>query len=188
MCCLHWTTPICCTSSGCADVHSGKPLSYLQASLFSCTGFRQAIFHRRHLLDRGNNLLKAFCRRWQNCFQRWMIRKCLTSKWIKTSLTWEGVSAIDMTIVPVTEKRWDGEIDIHQKNLKMICSILPVNRGFLNVKSSVRGSLWGGPAVTFSASWHILLWGTVQREAAIHLLMSYPLCGFCAFDKNQFCV
>lgn len=186
--CLHWSTPICYSSSGSADVRSGKPVSYLQASLFSCTAFRQVIFHRRHLLDRGNNLLKAFCRHWQNCFQGWMIAKCLISKWVITSLTWEGVSAIGMTIAPVTERCWDGETDVHQRKWKMICSTLLVNIEFLNVKVCVRGSLWGGPAVTFSASWHALLWGTVQREDAIHLAMSYPLFGFVLLIETILCL
>lgn len=185
---LALNTPISWTSSGSAAVNSGKPVSFLQACLFSCTGFRPVNFHRRHLLDRGNDLLKAFCRHWQNQIQGWMIRRCLTSRWVITALAWEGVSAFGRTTVPVTERCWDRETNIHQKNWKMICSTVLANTEFLNVKGCVGGSHWGGPAVIFSASWHAFPWGTVQREAAMHLPMSYLLFGCCALDINHLCV
>lgn len=51
----------------------------------------------------------------------------------------------------------------------MICNMPLTNTEFLDVKGCLRGSLWGGPAVAFSAAQHAILWETVEKEAAIHL-------------------
>lgn len=99
-------------------------------------------------------------------------------------MAWEGVSAIDMTSVPVMKRCWDKDKNIHQKDWQKICNMTLMHTDFLVAKDCLRRSLWGGLSITFSAAWHAILWETVKEESAIRLSVSYHLFGLYAFDIN----